>query len=319
MKRAVNIFAIAALGLLVLLMAGITLTIGWRPFLGPRMRALTNVKFQTTPERLARGEYLAKGLSGCVDCHSPHDWTTPAAEADETQLCAGTPFAGEGFPGQVFAPNLTPDLETGAGAWSDDQLARAIREGIGHDGRTLFPLMPYEHFRHMPDEDVASVVVYLRSLPPVRHSVPLTQIDSPVKYLMRDAPQTITAPVPAPDLSTPAKRGEFLVDMAVCAECHTPQVKGRFDSTRMFAGGVQLKGPWGDVKSANLTPDPSGISYYDEALFLSAMKTGKVGARTLNPIMPWASFRNLSDDDLKAMFAYLKTLKPIANRVQNTQ
>ncbi len=65
------------------------------------------------------------------------------------------------LPGQVIASNLTPDSETGAGTWSDDALARAIREGIGHDGRTLFPIMPYESYRHLADEDVASIVVCL--------------------------------------------------------------------------------------------------------------------------------------------------------------
>ena len=68
------------------------------------------------------------------------------------------------LPGKIVAPNLTPDPETGAGNWTDDQLARAIREGIGHDGRALFPMMPYTHFREMSDEDLASVIVYLRSL-----------------------------------------------------------------------------------------------------------------------------------------------------------
>ena len=71
-----------------------------------------------------------------------------------------------------MAPNLTPDPETGAGSWTDDQLARAMREGVGHDGRALFPIMPYQHYRNMSDEDLASVVVYLRSLPPVHNQLP---------------------------------------------------------------------------------------------------------------------------------------------------
>ena len=69
----------------------------------------------------------------------------------------------KGFPGLVFAPNITPDPETGAGNWTDDQLARAIREGVGHDGRALFPFMPYQDFRFYSDEDLASIIVYLRS------------------------------------------------------------------------------------------------------------------------------------------------------------
>jgi hypothetical protein len=111
----------------------------------------------------------------------------------------------EGLPGRVVSPNITPDPETGAGTWTDEQLARAIREGISHDGRALFPLMPYEDYSHLSDEDLASVVVYLRSLRPVRHVIPKTEIIFPVKYLIRSAPQPITRPVPTPDVSTPEK------------------------------------------------------------------------------------------------------------------
>ena len=175
-------------GLVVLLGIGITATIGWRPFLGPRARALTPKKYEATTQRLERGRYIATALSGCIYCHSPHAWS-----AAETPVIAGKEGSGEvepyaNLPGRIVAPNLTPDQETGAGTWSDDQLVRAIREGIGHDGRALFPLMPYQHFRSMPDEDVASVVVYLRSLPAVRNALPATEIIFPVKYLIRSAP-----------------------------------------------------------------------------------------------------------------------------------
>jgi hypothetical protein len=86
-----------------------------------------------------------------------------------------------------------------------------------------------------------------------------------------------------------------------------------------FAGGFILEGPWGKVASANITPDPSGISYYKEALFVQTIRTGYVKARELNQIMPWWHYRNLTDDDLKAMFAYLRTLKPVKHRVDNTE
>src|SRR4029077_839131 len=140
----------------------------------------------------------------CVDCHSPHDWTKHDNPIPPGMEGAGGDFSIlKGLPGHVVAPNLTPDMETGSGTWSDDALARAIREGIGHDGRTLFPFMAYEDYRYMPDEDVASVVVYLRPLPPVRNPLPKTEIIFPVKYLMRSAPEPILAPIPAPDVSDP--------------------------------------------------------------------------------------------------------------------
>ena len=320
MKKFLKISFTVALCLVAVLAVGITATIGWRPFIGPRSRPLTNRVFERTPERWARGKYIVENLAACVDCHSPHDWTKHDNPIPPGMEGAGGDFSIlKGLPGHVVAPNLTPDMETGSGAWSDDALARAIREGIGHDGRTLFPFMAYERYRYLPDEDVASIIVYLRSLPPVRNPLPKTEIIFPVKYLMRSAPQPITDPVPAPDVSDPVKRGAFLVTIASCRDCHTPMDKGEPLPNMDLSGGQIFEGPWGKVASANLTPDPSGISYYDETLFLQAIRTGYVKARVLNQIMPWRNFSGMTDDDLKAIFAYLKTVKPIHHVVDNAE
>jgi mono/diheme cytochrome c family protein len=318
MKRFWRFFLIGIIGLVIFLVAAITLTIGWRPFLGPRTRALTDRKFESTPERLARGRYLATAVMGCLDCHSQHDWKAEGGPLIPSMLGAGQLFPGD-LPGTVFAPNITSESETGAGSWSDDQLARAIREGISHDGQTLFPLMPYENFRSMSDEDLAAVVVYLRTLPAVRNPLPRTQIVFPVKYMIRSAPQPVESPVPAQNSPDPLKRGEYLVRMASCAGCHTMQERGQPNQNLAFAGGFVFSGPFGEAAAANITPDPSGISYYDENLFISVMRTGKVEARTLNPIMPWVAYRGMTDDDLKAIFAYLRTLKPVHHRVDNRE
>jgi len=319
MKRMGRWLLLGVVTLVILLLLAITLTISWRPFLGPNARPLTQRTFERTPQRLERGRYIATALSGCSYCHTPHDWAAPA-----TPVIPGREGAGEvepyaGLPGRVVAPNITPDPETGAGRWTDDQFARAIREGIRHDGRTLFPLMPYARYREMSDEDLASVVVYLRSLPDVHNPLPNTQIIFPVKYLIRNAPQPLTSSVAPPSSPDPALRGAYLVNLAGCVDCHTPQVKGQSVPGMEFAGGFPFPGPWGDVTTANITPDASGISYYDEALFLAVMRTGQVKARKLNSVMPISFYRNLSDDDLKAMFAYLRTLRPVKHRVDNTQ
>jgi len=320
MSKFLKVTAVMLTCLAVLLVTGITFTIGWRPFIGPRARPLTNRVFERTPERLMRGKYLVESVTACLDCHSPHDWTK-----HDAPIPAGMEGAGgdltlmKGLPGAVVAPNLTPDPETGVGTWSDDALARAIREGIGHDGRTLFPMMPYPSYRRLSDEDLASIVVYLRSLPPVRNPLPKTEIIFPVKYLIRGVPEPVTEPVAATDVSDPVKRGAFLMGIAACADCHTPVDQGRPIANMEFGGGRVFEGPWGRVASANLTPDPSGIPYYDEALFLQAMRTGYVKARPLNQIMPWHVYRGMTDDDLKAIFAYLKTLKPVKHLVDNTE
>jgi len=319
MRKVLNIAGKVFLGILIFLIVAITFTIGWRPFIGPRARPLTDRKFAPTPERLERGRYMVLGVFGCLHCHSDHDWNAPGAPAIEAKLGAGGVFPLEGLPGRLVASNITPDPETGAGTWTDDQLARAIREGIGHDGRALFPLMPYDHFRFMSDEDLTAVIVFIRSLKPVRNPLPKTEIIFPVKYLIRSVPQPVTQPVPPPNLTDPVKRGEYLVQMADCVTCHSPMVKGQTNLALAFGGGFRLKGPWGDVTGPNITQDPSGIPYYDEQLFLQVMRTGYVKARKLNPVMPWYDFRILTDDDLKAIFAYVRTLPPMKHRVDNTE
>jgi mono/diheme cytochrome c family protein len=304
----------------VVLVAGISATVGWRPFIGAKSRPLTDRHFDSSPGRLARGAYLTENLLNCFACHSDRDWTQHDAPVIAGTKGGGAPaFPLRDLPGQVHPPNISPDKETGAGSWSDDQLARAIREGIGADGRALFPFMPYQNFRSLSDEDLASVIVYLRSIPPVHRAVPKSEIAFPVGYLMRSAPEPLTEPVPPPDRSTAVKRGEYLVTVGGCRDCHTVQNNGERVAALDLAGGFLLRAdPWGEAASANLTPDPSGIPYYDQALFLEVMHTGYAKARKLNQIMPWWNFRNLTDADLSDMFAYLRTVPAVKHHVDNS-
>ena len=154
----------AAAGLLTLAAVAVPVAIGVRPIIGPRSRPLTTRCFEATPARLERGRYLVTSVAGCFSCHGEPDWQAPGFPLKAGTEGGGRVWDREGLP-YVTAPNITPDRETGAGTWTDDMLTRAIREGIGHDGRTLFPLMPYTQYRSMSDADVASIVVYLRSLP----------------------------------------------------------------------------------------------------------------------------------------------------------
>lgn len=319
MKKLANVLGWFLVILVAVLAVAITFTISWRPFIGPRSRTTTALTLERTPERLARGKYLAEGVSGCMSCHTPHDWSSRTSPVAAGNLGSGEEIPIKGLPGKIVAPNLTPDMETGAGSWTDDQLARAIREGVGHDGRALFTMMPYQHFRTMSDEDLASIIVYLRALPAVRHELPTTEMIFPVKYLVRNAPQPVTDAVPAPDLSTPLKRGAYMSHIAGCTDCHTPMDNhGQRITALEWAGGFVLEGSWGRVASANLTSDPSGIPYYDEKLFIDAFRTGHVQARVLNPIMPFAFYSGMTDQDLSAIFAYVHQLPPTKHRVDNS-
>jgi len=305
------------LAIIVLLFVAINFTIGWRPFLGPRARPLTSRKFEPTAARLEHGKYLAE-TRGCFGCHSPHNWGVHGAPLIEGKQGSGGYLDFADLPGKIVAPNITPDPETGAGTWTDDQLARAVREGVGHDGRALFPMMPFEFYRHMSDEDIASLVVFLRSMPAVHNPMPPTKLVFPVNYLIRGVPEPITEPVPEPDRSNQVAWGKYLVTTAACGECHNPVVGHDRPESMAFSGGFHLQGPWGNVASANITPDASGIAYYDEALFIQALHTGYVKARELSSIMPYGEYKSIPDDELKAMFAYLRTVPPVKHRVDNS-
>jgi mono/diheme cytochrome c family protein len=304
--------------LVVIAVAGAILSVGYTVRRDRATAPATGVKFARTPERLERGRYIVESTAHCFQCHSEVDYTKPGAQPKPGKKGAGAVFAEDGMEWLV-APNITPDVETGAGSWTDEQLARAIREGIGHDGRRLFPIMPYMNFRNMSDEDLASVITYIRSIEPVRNKLPKTQIPEPLKAALPPH-EPIVSQVAAHHPYNQVARGRYLATLGNCVSCHTPMnEKGQPMMHMAFAGGFKLKGPWGEVTSANITPDPTGISYYDEALFIRTMRTGHVGARKLNYVMPTGYFKNMTDDDLKAIFAYLRTLRPVKHSVDNTE
>ena len=306
------------IALVTLALAGAILSVGYTVKKNRTTAPASKLTFERTPARLERGRYLVESLAHCFQCHSDVDYSKPGAQPKPGKKGAGAVFAEEGMEWLV-APNITPDVETGAGSWTDEQFARAIREGIGHDGRRLFPVMPYMNFRNMSDEDLASVITYIRSIDPVRNVLPKTQIPEPAKAAIPPY-QPLTSAVSAPDSSNQVARGQYLVTMGNCVTCHTPMTPQGAPMMKMaFAGGFHLKGPWGEVVGANITPDASGISYYDEALFIRTLRTGHVGARKLNYVMPTGYFKNMSDDDLKAIFAFLRTVRPVQHRVDNTE
>ena len=317
MRRWLKRIGLALLALLVLAVAAVPAAVGIRPIIGPKVRPLTNRTFDATPERLERGRLIATATNGCLHCHSELDWDSPGIMWKAGREGSGKSWAAEGLP-WLTVPNLTPDRETGAGTWTDDMFARAIREGISHDGRTLFPLMPYEQYRYMSDEDLASVVVYLRSLPAIRNPQPPTDMPFPLSRLVNSAPEPVTAPVPEPNRQDPVAYGDYLVRMGACRDCHTPMVQGERITALDLGGGFVLSGPYGQIASSNITPDPSGIPYYTEELFLEMMRTGQVKARKIHDQMPWAMYGRQPDENLKAIFAYLKAVAPVQHRVDNT-
>ncbi|WP_146909716.1 c-type cytochrome [Arenimonas daejeonensis] len=279
---------------------------------GTSLRPLTDRVFEATAARRDRGRYLGEGLLQCLVCHSERDWEQPGAPPKLGREGAGLVWRDDGKGRRLVAPNITPDAETGTGRWTDDMLARAIREGIGHDGRVLHPAMWYRSFSNLSDEDLASVVVWLRTLTPVRNPLPRTQMSEEELKRAATAPRAILEPVHAPDVSMPVQRGRYLASLADCSGCHTgweaPRLAG------LYAGGNLIERGEHHAHSTNLNPHASGVDYDAEA-FIRIIRTGKGG--TTHPMMPWVAFRNLDDTDLHALHAWLASRPPIAHWISN--
>jgi hypothetical protein len=226
----------------------------------------------------------------------------------------------------VAAQNITPDPETGLGKWTDGEILRAIREGVDRNGDALFPMMPYMHLRTMCDEDAKSVVVYLRALKPVRNQVAGKHIDFPVNLFIKFAPKPLDGPVSAPDPNNSVAYGKYLTTIGGCYECHTPHDdKNGLIADKPFAGGWEMRGPWGRVVTANLTPHPDTyIGQATKEAFIGRFRAfasfdPKAAPTTppgRNTVMPWLAFAQMTDHDLGAIYDYLKTVKPIENKVK---
>jgi mono/diheme cytochrome c family protein len=278
--------------------------------------------FAQTRARLNRGKYLAENVVTCFRCHSERAWNTPGAPPVSSAKGAGSYFvvgAGPVDPQKLspmYAPNITPDPQTGIGNWPDAAVARAIRESITSDGRA-FPAKFHSCCRALSDEDLASIVVYLRTIPAVRRPMPAAINRS----LQSAAPRPSTpVNVPEPSLNDPARRGEYLASIADCGSCHTADAVQAPLHDKKFSGGKLVSdNPEHYAVTPNITMDPSGIGYYDAAMFVRVLRTGRVRARKLYPIMPWGYFRHMTDEDLKAIFAFLKTQPHVQHIVDNTE
>jgi mono/diheme cytochrome c family protein len=305
------VFAIAAIGVSYLFLRK------------PAQRPAVTETFPATPAHVARGEYLTKHVAICFDCHS------------ERTSAYGLPFkpgsAGVrgfvwdqriDFPGVVAASNLTPDRETGLGTWTDGEILRAMREGVDREGKALFPIMPYAHFRHMSDDDAKSIVAYLRTLPPLRYQRPKKSLNMPLPIVEKFMPAPVeTAVTKTPDPSDTLAYGQYLTTIANCAECHTPKDEREMPIAGMeFSGGWEMRTPQFRVVTTNITPHPStwmGQATREEfigrfrAFANYTAETAPAAKDGKNTLMPWIAYSGMTDQDLSAIYAYLKTVKPI--------
>jgi hypothetical protein len=291
----------------------------------PDMRPAPVISVARTPAQIARGRYLAEHVTGCLGCHSHRDWSRFGGPVAGPLGTGGDCLSKEyGLPGTVCTPNLTPDRATGLGGWSDGEVMRAVREGVDREGNALFPFMPYVEYRSLSDEDARAIVAYLRTLPAVAHAVPDTEVGFPASFFVRMVPTPLGRPVPPPDRADRLAYGRYLTIVAGCRFCHTPtDSHGRPIPGRDFAGGQEFRGPWGTQRAPNLTPHRTGLAATGRDEFVGRFKAFE-GAdlavpaeqRGRNTVMPWLEYAGMTREDLGAIYDYLRTLPPIANRVE---
>lgn len=282
-------------------------------------RVASGLKAPGDSATIARGEYIFKFQAQCWACHQnpPRDANAPPNGG----LLFDLTDVGPGF-GKWYSRNLTPDTETGIGAWSDGEIVQALREGLSRDRTTLFPIMPVDWYHGMADEDVLAVVAYLRSLTPVNNMVPKKEPSFVAKALfafkVMKPKDAITKPVVAPPRGITPEYGRYLSNnLADCADCHTPRnlQDGKFYLDSLFAGSSFAFGEGEDGSiiasyARNITMDgETGIGSWTEDQFIRAVTTGvRPDETVLTTHMPYAYYKSWTIDDVRAVYEYLKTV-----------
>jgi mono/diheme cytochrome c family protein len=256
---------------------------------------------------LERGAYLMHGIVACGNCHTPKG--PDGHPLSDQELSGGVVIDAPVF--HTVSPNITPDIDTGIGKWTDEQIINAIRNGKRPDGTTIGPPMPIGFYRNMSDTDVRAIVAYLRSVKPISHKVEKSTFKVPLPDAYGPA-VTHVADVPSGDN---VANGKYLADIGHCMECHTPMMKdGQLDMTKVGAGGRELPAfPAGVITSANLTPaNPNGIAKWTDAQVKDAITAGvRPDGRQLVLLMAFDWYTHVAPADLDALVAYLRTLKPV--------
>jgi len=290
----------------------------------PKVDPPKDIKIEATAERLSRGEYLANHVAVCIDCHSEREWTKFAGPIKPGTKGSGGEVFDEnmGFPGMVVTKNLTP---ANLSSWTDGEILRAVTCGVTKDNKALFPMMPYMNYSNFMEEDAYSVVAYIRSLQPQEKEIPETDLNFPLNLLVKTMPLKSYTPAKEIDKSNPAEYGKYLVTIASCSECHTQSNKGEPLPGMYLAGGQTFNFPAGVVSSANITPDAvTGIGNWTKEDFLNrfrfynseeAQNVPVNLEKDFNTPMPWLMYSGMTDEDLGAIYEYLRTVKPVNNSV----
>lgn len=275
------------------------------------------------PDIITRGEYLAFGPAHCVECHMPSTDAVDNAvqNGERPALIGGMKFAAPPL-GVIYSRNITPDVETGIGRYTDAQLARMLRYSVRPDGHASVQLlMPYGN---MSDADIVAIVSYLRAQPAVAHVVPSNKWSLIGKVVKSFAPvfkprTNVNVPRESPTPAPTRERGEYLArNVANCVACHTERDPISFAPVRPeFAGGNEMEPTERDgadrsvwFRTPNLTPsNGSALSKFpDRDTFIARFQRG--GRQYPGSPMPWEAFGTMNEQDLGALYEFLRSLAP---------
>jgi mono/diheme cytochrome c family protein len=254
-----------------------------------------------------RGSYLVNGILTCGNCHTPRG---PGGVWDMSKQLSGGPRTWDELTFKAKASNITPNLETGIGKWSDADIKRSLLTGVRPNGTQIAPMMPYGFYKVFTPADIDAVVAYLKSVSAVSNAV-----EPPVyKAAMHvDTPPGADKAMSETDLADPDKRGFYLVTIGHCLECHTPfgpLGTGVDFQNSLGKGGREFKGPWGVSVSRNITSSKTkGIGDWSDADVKRAVTQGvrKDGSK-LKPPMGFPYYAKMTDGDVDAVVAYLRTV-----------
>lgn len=257
---------------------------------------------------LERGSYLVNAVMACDGCHTSRG---PNGLIMEQRFSGGSQTWDEPTY-TVKGANISPDRYTGIGMWSDDDIKRALTEGVRPNGVPLAPIMPFTFYKILTPRDLDAVVAYLRSIAPIHNAVqtPVYKAALPV-VLVPGAEK----PLPEEAMHDPVTRGFYLATIAHCMECHARRPDGIQDYQDWLGkGGHEMKGPYGTVRVANITSHPtSGIGAWTDAEITRALtqSVARDGRPFKQPMARANYFSRMTQADLDALVVYLRTLPPL--------
>jgi mono/diheme cytochrome c family protein len=266
---------------------------------------------------IAKGKHIIFGAAHCVNCHSTANADSLILLGQDVPLSGGLKFE---LPfGNFYTKNLTPDSATGIGRYTDGEIARVLRYSVHANGEAVPAFMATQN---LSDEDLTAIISYLRSTKPVYNKVPDNKLNIMGRIIMAYLVKPVGPSVEIPkslNNDTSAQYGKYLANVvANCNGCHTKRDMTGAYVGEPFGGGGPFEEPGlPTLTPPNLTTDStSRIFGWTQEDFVNRFRVGKTIPHTH---MPWNAFKRMNEDELKAIYNYLKTLKPVKNYVEQPQ